>query len=212
VGSRVAVLIGWPFVDTGTMYRAITWLALQRGTDLADATGLGHIASQAKMQVLPPAPGDKEYATVIVDGQDATPYLRTPPVEQAVSTISAVPEVRRSMVELQRSLVAHHPVVMAGRDIGTVVLPDARLKLYLEASPERRAERRAAELARRGLARTFGDVLTETLERDRLDSGRADSPLRPAADAIIIHTDSLNEDEVVARILDLARSALGVKV
>ena len=212
MGSRVAVLIGWPFVDTGTMYRAITWLALQRGTDLADATGLGHIASQAKMQVLPPAPGDKEYATVIVDGQDATPYLRTPPVEQAVSTISAVPEVRRSMVELQRSLVAHHTVVMAGRDIGTVVLPDARLKLYLEASPERRAERRAAELARLGLARTFGDVLTETLERDRLDSGRADSPLRPAADAIIIHTDSLNEDEVVARILDLARSALGVKV
>jgi len=212
VGSRVAALIGWPFVDTGTMYRAITWLALQRATDLADTTGLGHVASRAKMQVLPPAPGNKEYATVIVDGHDATPYLRTPQVEQAVSTVSAVPEVRRSMVGLQQSLVAHHPVVMAGRDIGTVVLPDARLKLYLEASPERRAERRAAELARLGLARTFGDVLTETLERDRLDSGRADSPLRPAADAIIIHTDSLNEDEVVARILDLARSALGVKV
>lgn len=208
----MAAAVGWPFVDTGTMYRAITWLALERGVGLVDAAALGALAGAASMRVLPPEPGANEYATVIVDGQDATPYLRTSAVEQAVSIVSAVPEVRRCLVGLQRSLVAHHPVVMAGRDIGTVVLPEARLKLYLDASPERRAERRAAELARRGIPRTYSDVLAETLARDRLDSGRADSPLHPAADAVIVHTDTLSEDEVVARILALARTVLGVKV
>jgi cytidylate kinase len=212
VGSRVAAALGWPFVDTGTMYRAITWLALQSGLDLADADALGRLAETAEMRVAAPAPGSGEYATVFVHGDDATPYLRTPQVEQAVSVVSAVPAVRRQMVTLQRSLVAGGPVVMAGRDIGTVVLPDAPLKIFLDASAETRAERRTAEFARKGWPRPYDDVLQETIARDGLDSGRADSPLRAADDAVRIRTDGLREAEVVARILEQARRVLGVEV
>lgn len=212
VGSRVAAAIGWPFLDTGTMYRAITWLALRRGVDLTDVAALGALAEGINMRVAPPPAGSSEYATIHVDGEDATPFLRTPEVERAVSAVSAVPAVRRRLVELQRQLAANQPVVMAGRDIGTVVLTDARLKVFLDASPETRAERRTAELARRGRARPYCDVLAETLERDRLDSSRTDSPLRPADDAARLATDTLSEDEVVARVIDLARRVLGVQV
>jgi len=209
VGSRVAGALGWPFVDTGTMYRAITWLALQRGIDPGDAERVSALAEAATMCVRPPAAGSAEYAIVIVDGEDATPMLRTPAVERAVSIVSAVPRVRRRMVALQRELAAEHPVVMAGRDIGTVVLPDARLKVFLDASAETRAGRRAAELARRGRPSAPAAVLAETLARDRLDSERADSPLAAAADAIVLHTDGLGEDDVVARVLELAQRSFG---
>lgn len=164
------------------------------------------------MRVRPPAPGSTEYAMVQVDGEDATPFLRTPQVERSVSVVSALPRVRRRMVGLQRELAADHPVVMAGRDIGSVVLPDARLKIFLDASPETRAQRRAAELARRGHPAPPGAVLAETLERDRLDSERADSPLVAADDAIVLETDGISEDEVVAHVLELARQTFGVRV
>jgi cytidylate kinase len=212
VGSRVAAALGWPFVDTGTMYRAITWLALHRGLDVHDLSGVSALAEAATMRVRPPAAGSTEYATVQVDGEDATPYLRTPPVERSVSVVSAMPRVRRRMVSLQRELAADHPVVMAGRDIGTVVLPDAALKIFLDASPETRAQRRAAELARRGHPAPPGAVLAETLERDRLDSERADSPLVAASDAVVLKTDGMSEDEVVARVLALARQRFGTQV
>jgi CMP/dCMP kinase len=212
VGSRVAATLHWPFVDTGTMYRAITWLLLERETDLNDAAALGILTEQATMRVLPPAPGSHEYATVIVDGQDATPHLRTPAVERAVSVVSAVSRVREQMVSLQRSLITRQAVVMAGRDIGTVVLPDAQLKIFLDASAQIRALRRVEELARAGRPRAYADVLAETLQRDQLDSNRADSPLAPASDAVIIDTGTLSEDEVVRRILDLARSVYGTEV
>ncbi|HZU77803.1 MAG TPA: (d)CMP kinase [Dehalococcoidia bacterium] len=209
VGSRVAAALGRPFVDTGTMYRAFTWFALQQGVEPADAKSLAHLAAEVRMQVLPPAPASREYATVLVNGEDATPYLRTPAVERAVSLVSAVPAVRRQMVSLQRELAAHGPLVMAGRDIGTVVLRDAPLKIFLEASAETRAGRRAAELARAGRPEPLEHVLEETRRRDRLDSERADSPLRPASDAVRIQTDELSEDEVVHRVLDLARATFG---
>jgi len=212
VGSRVAAALGWPFVDTGTMYRAITWLALHRGLDVHDAARVSALAEAATMRVRPPAHGSTEYAAVQVDGEDATPFLRTPPVERSVSVVSALPRVRRRMVGLQRELAADHPVVMAGRDIGTVVLPDAGLKIFLDATAESRAQRRAAELARRGHAAPPGAVLAETLERDRLDSERADSPLVAAVDAVVLKTDGIGEDEVVARVLELARQRFGARV
>ncbi len=212
VGSRVAGLLHWPFVDTGTMYRAITWLALERGTDLADAAALGKLAERATVRVLAPAAGSNEYATVFVNDIDATPYLRSPTVERSVSVVAAVSRVREEMVSLQRSLVTDQAVVMAGRDIGTVVLPDARLKLFLDASAEIRAERRQAELERAGKARPYEDVLAETRKRDQLDSGRADSPLMPAADAVIIDTGTRSEDEVVDQITSLARTVFGAEV
>ncbi len=194
------------------MYRAITWLALRRGIDPSNAARVSELAEAAVMRVRPPAAESAEYATVHVDGEDATPFLRTPDVERTVSIVSAMPRVRRRMVGLQRELAADHPVVMAGRDIGTVVLPDADLKVFLNASAETRAERRAAELARRGKPMRYASVLAETLERDRLDSERADSPLVAATDAIVLHTDALSEDDVVARVLVLARRTLGLPV
>ena len=208
----MAAALGWPFVDTGTMYRAITWLALHRGLDVNDEAAVSSLAEAATMRVRPPAPGSMEYATVQVDGEDATPFLRTPPVERAVSVVSAMPRVRRRMVGMQRELAADHPVVMAGRDIGTVVLPDAALKIFLDASPETRAGRRAAELARRGHPAPPAAVLAETLARDRLDSERADSPLVAASDAVVLQTDGLSEDEVVVRVLELARQRFGAQV
>lgn len=209
-GSRVAAAIGWPFIDTGTMYRALTWLALRRGIAADDGPALSELARSTAMRVAPPPPCSREYATVTVDGEDATPYLRAPEVEQAVSAVSAHPEVRRQLVALQRTLVHHSPVVMAGRDIGTVVLPDAKLKVYLDASAETRAERRAAELARRGTPRLASAVLADTRSRDAQDSGRADSPLRAAADAVVLQTGGMSEDEVVEAILDLARRAFAL--
>jgi cytidylate kinase len=212
VGSRVASALNWPFVDTGTMYRAITWYALNQGIDVNDPGSLGALASRVEMRVLPPEPGSDDYATVYVNREDATPFLRSPEVESAVSLVSSVPAVRRSLVELQRQLASHHPVVMAGRDIGTVVLINARLKVYLDASPETRAERRAAELERKGTPRPLEQVLSETLARDQLDSERAASPLRPADDAVHIGTDGVPEQDVVERILELAHRVFGSKV
>ncbi len=194
------------------MYRAITWLALERGADLANADALGRLAAQATMRVLPPAAGSNEYATVLVHGLDATPYLRSPAVEQAVSIVAAVSRVREVMVALQRSLVTDQAVVMAGRDIGTVVLPGARLKIFLDAPAEVRAQRRQAELERADRTRPYDDVLAETRKRDQLDRGRSDSPLIPAPGAVIIDTGTRSEDEVVDQIVDLARTAFGAEV
>src|SRR5581483_11662907 len=208
-GGRLAAALGWPFVDTGTTYRALTWLALRRGIATSDAEALSALAGSVTMQLHAPAAGTTGATGVEVAGEDATPFLRTPEVERSVSAVSAVPAVRSALVALQRRLAQHGPVVMAGRDIGTVVLPDAALKLYLDASAETRASRRAAELARAGTPRPLATVLDETRARDAIDSGRETSPLRPAADAIVIATDGLSEDEVVARLLALARERFG---
>lgn len=187
------------------MYRAITWLALTRGIAPNDAAQLAALAKSARVDVAPPPPGSREYATIRINGQDATPHLREPAVERAVSAVSAVAEVRAVMVELQRQ-AAVAPIVMAGRDIGTVVLPAAELKVYLDASPEVRARRRLAELLARGEQATEAGVLADLRRRDELDSSRAVAPLRPAAGATLITTDTLEVDDVVERIVELAQS------
>jgi CMP/dCMP kinase len=202
VGSRVAAALGYPFVDTGAMYRAITWLALQEGVSIADAEALAALAHTAPIEVGPPAPGSSEYATIRIGGRDATPHLREAEVERAVSPVSAVPEVRAVMVHLQRR-AAPGSIVMAGRDIGTVVLPDADLKVYLDASPEERARRRVAEQRAKGAKVTFESVLADLRRRDEIDSSRAVAPLKPADDAHIIGTDGLTIEQVVGRILGL---------
>lgn len=204
MGARVATALGLPFIDTGAMYRAITWLALRRGVPIDDPAALTALARSASVSVAAPPPGSQETATIRVDGLDAGPHLRDPDVERAVSIVSAVPAVREVMVQLQRQ-AASGQVVMAGRDIGTVVLPDADLKVYLDASPEVRARRRVLELARKGTPTDYEAVLADLLRRDELDSTRAVAPLRPADDAVVIHTDPLSVEEVVARVLALVR-------
>jgi cytidylate kinase len=210
-GSRVAARLGYPFVDTGAMYRAITWLALQRGTSHVDAEALTTLAETAALRIGPPPANRREMCSISVDGQDVTPFLRDTAVERAVSTVSAVAGVRQALVRIQREASPAN-VVMAGRDIGTVVLPDAALKVFLVASIEVRTVRRQEELAQKGRIETPEQVRAGLEQRDRIDSGRAVSPLRPAEDAVIIDSDRLTLDQVVDRIVRLACERGAVEV
>jgi cytidylate kinase len=203
VGYMVAERLGYLFLDTGATYRALTWLALQRGVDLEDEEGLARLAGQVDMRLGPPAAGSSERCTIWVDGEDLTGVLRRPEVERGVSLASRVPQVRRAMVAVQRRLAGRRRVVMAGRDIGTVVLPNADLKVYLDASPEERARRRQEEMAALGKPFSESDVRQRVLRRDAIDSGREDSPLKAAEDAIVINTDGLNQEQVVEKIVAL---------
>jgi cytidylate kinase len=207
----VACRLGYFFLDTGAMYRALTWLALQRGLDPEDEEAMARLAAATAMEVSQPPPKSggphgRERCRVRVDGQDATPYLRTPEVEASVSLVSRVAAVRRELVRIQRRLAQRGPTVMAGRDIGTAVLPDADLKVYLDASREERARRRRQQLALGGTAPSFESVLADLEKRDAIDSSRSVSPLRAAADAVIIKTDGLSLEEVVERVLSLVEA------
>ncbi len=206
VGYRIAQRLGYDFLDTGAMYRAVTWLALERGIDPDDdEEALAKLAADVEFEIGLPPLGEDE-SSILLEGRDLTPYLRQAVVERAVSLVSRVPAVRYEMVEMQRRLAAKGPLVITGRDIGTVVLPKADLKIYLDASPEERARRRYQELVAARREITQEEVLAEIHRRDRIDQSRSTSPLRPADDAIIINTDGFTLDQVVERILDLIRA------
>jgi cytidylate kinase len=204
VGLRLARDLRYRLVDTGMMYRAVTWLALESGISPQDEAQVVSLAETIQIEL--GQPGANGAATINVNGKDVTKDLRSPDVDRNVSYVSRMPGVRRAMVRVQRSLAGEGDLIMLGRDIGTVVLPDAPLKVYLDASPEVRAKRRHVELKESGLNRPEADILDELRERDRLDSERHTSPLRPADDAIIIDTDALSLDEVVQRVRDAARA------
>lgn len=202
VGAAAALRVGYRFCDTGLLYRAVTWLSLHRGVPAYDPTGVQALALEVELV----ADHAGRLSSVLVGGIDRTADVHTPPVDAAVSAISAVPALRTALLERQRALAANGGIVMAGRDIGTVVLPDADLKLFLDASVEERARRRAEE---RGLdpgSAAAHAILAALRERDRLDSTRAVAPLHPAADARIIATDGNRfedtVDAVVGAILD----------
>jgi cytidylate kinase len=208
VGSRLARALGYRFIDTGVMYRAITWLALERDVDLRDEAALARLATEAQLTIEPGPPDAPETIRVQVNGVDVTDRLRSTEVGEAVSLVSRVSGVRDAMVRLQRELAADGDSIMVGRDIGTVVLPNALLKIYLEASVDERVRRRYEELAGAGKLVSpkpisIDEVRQELALRDAIDSGRDVSPLRPAEDAIIIQTDHLSLDEVVEQILGL---------
>lgn len=202
VGHRLAQRLGYRFLDTGAMYRALTWLALERGIDPEDEVALAELAKRAKMEVGPPPRGADE-SSVRVDGRDVTRLLRSAAVEQAVSLVSRVPAVRQALVERQQRIASDGTIVVTGRDIGTVVLPEAELKVYLDASLEERARRRHRELAAMGRQSTLAEVMADMRRRDSIDRGRETSPLRPAGDAVVIKTDGLSLERVVERILAL---------
>lgn len=212
IGNTLADRLGFLFFDSGIMYRAVTSAALEREVDLDSEAGIGALAEDVAIDIRSPRPdeADGRQSTVLVDGEDVTWRLRSPAVERAVSSVSAFARVRRALSGHQRRIGLRYGgggedragIVMVGRDIGTVVLPEAPLKIYLDASAEARAHRRFAELEQRGKPRLYDDVLAEIVKRDAQDSGRAVSPLRPAADAVIVDTTSLTPDEVVTRILN----------
>jgi cytidylate kinase len=204
VGRLLSEQLGYPFLDTGAIYRAMTWTALHRGVDLSDDEALSALAASISIDIGPPPPDAIEPCTIFVDGDDVTRHLRTPEVEAAVSLVSRVAGVREALVRVQRDLAGRNDVVMAGRDIGTVVLPDADLKVYLDASIEERARRRFAELSAMGLEVTEEAVAADLARRDSIDSQRAVSPLQPAEDAVIVDTDGLTLEQVVEKVRNLA--------
>lgn len=203
VGQRLAQRLGYLYFDTGVMYRAVTWAALYEAIPIADEAAVGVLAERIVISVTPPSVDDNRQYDVIVDGQDVTWEIRTPAVEKNVSPVSAYPAVRTAMTRQQRAIGLRGAVVMVGRDIGTVVLPDADLKIYLDASVEERARRRYQEKLERGEMVDDQQVLEATRRRDEIDSTRATAPLKPAADAIILPTDNLGIDEVVQAIVDI---------
>ena len=208
VGAAAARELGYRFFDSGLLYRAITWLALDRQVGSHDAEALVRLVDEIELAL----DDTGRLSRVLSDGRDVTDAVRGPEVDANVSAISAVPEVRTALLERQRVLAGDGGIVMAGRDIGTVVLPDADLKLFLDASVEERARRRTEERDLDPDGPEAGHVLTSLRERDRLDTGRAVAPLRPASDARILLTDGNEFDEtvdlVVGAILDAeARAA-----
>jgi len=203
LGHRLAEAYGYLFFDTGVMYRAVTWLALQRGLDMNDETAMTALAEQVQIDICPPSRQDGRACDVLADSQDITWETRRPEVDANVSIVSVYPGVRRALGLQQRRIGLHGRVVMVGRDIGTVILPEADVKIYLDASAEERARRRYKEILTRGEQASFSDILQNVRERDRIDSKRAFAPLRPAEDAIIISSDRLNTDQVFQKVKDL---------
>lgn len=205
VGLKVASVLGYLFFDTGIMYRAITWIALQHDMDLNDDAAMTKLAQEALIDIRPPSTSDGRTCDVVIAEKDVTWDMRSGDVDANVSVVSAYAGVRQALSAQQRRIGLRGKVVMVGRDIGTVVLPEADLKIYLDASAEERARRRSDELIARGEQADYDTILKKIIERDRIDSTRAVAPLRPADDAIIINTDDLDAEQVSSRVLELCK-------
>jgi len=203
VGQLLAQRLGYLYFDTGVTYRAVTWVALQRGIPIEDQVTVTRLAEELRIEVLPPTCEDGRQYTVLADGEDVTWAIRQPEVDHGVSPVSAYPGVREALKRQQRAIGKAGRVVMAGRDIGTVIVPDADLKIYLDARPAVRARRRYEELLARDQPAEYEFIHQEMLRRDRIDSSREAAPLRPAGDAVIVDTSDLEIEEVLERVLAL---------
>ncbi len=203
LGCLLAEELGYLYFDTGVMYRAVTLAALLHGLAIDDEVGIGLLANQVRIDVRPPSVDDGRAYDVVLDDADVTWAIRKEEVNAAVSPVSTYAAVRDAMTEQQRRIAHENQVVMVGRDIGTVVMPDADLKIYLDASVEVRAERRYQELLARGEDADFDIVLNSLKNRDRIDSGRKIAPLKPAEDAVIINADHLGIEDVLAKAKEL---------
>lgn len=194
IARAVAARLGYRHVDTGAMYRAVAWKALRDRVDLDDEAALARLSGAAVIDLVE--------GRVLMDGEDVARAIRTPEIDRASTAVARQPAVRRVLVERQRALGGGGGVVMEGRDIGTVVFPDADLKIFLDASPEERARRRAADPAHRASSGTaLTDVATALAERDRMNATRTVSPLAKAPDALHIETTGLSIDAVVDRVM-----------
>lgn len=191
IGYHLARHLNYLFLDTGVLYRAVTWAAQAEGLSIEDEVQVTRLAERVAIEILPPTEEDGRQYTVHVGEQDVTWELRSPVVERAVSPVSAYPGVRQALTQRMRAIARKGQVVMVGRDIGTVVIPDADLKLYIVASDEERARRRYRELRAQGKQVSFEDVLADLRRRDRIDSSREAAPLRPAEDAVTLDTTDL---------------------
>ena len=207
VSKLVAIELGFSCLDTGAMYRSIAWQAVHDGVALDDAEALGEIARTYDIEFTH-EPGNPSPIGVAIGGNDVTLAIRTAEIDRAVSPVSAVPAVREALVAQQQRIGHAGDYVVEGRDIGTVVFPDAEVKVFLTASDEARARRRVLQNGQRGVGSTdFEEVLADIIRRDKYDSSRAASPLKAADDAVIVDSSDMTIEEVVACICDLARKA-----
>lgn len=206
VGRMLAAELGYLYFDTGVMYRAATLAAIRRGISIDDEAAVTALAESLRIDVRPPSQDDGRLYDVLLNEEDVTWDIRRPEVDAQVSPVSAYAGVRRAMTTRQREIGLRGEVVMVGRDIGTVVLPEADLKLYLDAGAEERARRRHLESAERGESNSYQEILDSMQWRDRFDSSREHAPLRVAEGAEVIDTTRLSPREVVDRILALARA------
>lgn len=203
VARQVAERLGFIRVDTGALYRAVGLIALERGVSLEDGPALGTLAAGLELAFVEGPSGPR----LTVNGSDREDDLRTPDVADAASKVSALPEVRAALLEAQREMGVDGGVVLEGRDIGTVVFPDAEVKVFLTASAEARARRRLGDLEQRGVESTYEDVLAAMRARDTRDSSRKHAPLKPAEDATVVDSTEMTQDEVVAHIAGLAQQS-----
>ena len=197
LGKLLADELGYLFFDTGVMYRAVTLAALERGLAIEDEAAVTELAEKTVIDIQPPSQADGRNCDILVDGRDVTWDIRGAEVERYVSPVSVYPGVRRALTLQQRRIGLRGRVVMVGRDIGTIVLPEAELKIYLIASAEERARRRYGEVLARDGCASYEAILSTIRQRDQIDSTRAVAPLRPAADAVILDTDQMDIQQVL---------------
>lgn len=203
MGERIAKSMGFIYLDTGVMYRAVTLAALNKQVDVNDENKVTEVAETMDLEIKPASVDDGRSNDIFLEREDVTWSIRLPAVEAHVSQVSAYQGVRTAMTKKQREIGAKGGVVMVGRDIGTVVLPDADIKIYLDASVEERARRRHLELINRGKESNYEFVLEDLKRRDMIDSSRAIAPLKPADDAIIMDSDNLSIEQVYEKMMNI---------
>ena len=202
IAKRAAKALGYIYVDTGALYRTIGLAAMRAGVEPQPSAEVDSLLSRITVSLEFNEQGEQ---VVLLDGEDVSSLIRTPEASMMASKISAVPSVRAYLLDLQRDMAKTHNVIMDGRDIGTVVLPDAKVKIFLTASPEARAERRYKELVEKGTDTTFEEVLRDVKERDYNDSHRAIAPLKPAEDSILVDTTELDFEQSVEAIINVIK-------
>lgn len=207
VARLIAERTGALLFDTGALYRAVTLLGIRNGVAGSDGVALAGLARVHRIDVLPPTVDDGRQVDVKIDGEDVTWSLRTPEIDARVSEVSAHPEVRQELLSVQRIIADGARVVMVGRDIATVVIPEAGVKIYLDASVQERARRRYEELLARGVEANYEDVLADLQTRDEWDSSRETAPLSIAADAVVVQTDGRSVEDIVDEIVALTELA-----
>lgn len=205
IGLRLANALGYLFFDTGVMYRAVTWLALEHGIDVHDEAAVTKLAEETQIDVAPASKADGRLCDVLVNNRDVTWETRSRKVDSNVSIVAAYAGVRRALSQQQRRVGQRGRIVMVGRDIGTVVLPEADLKIYLDATAEERARRRYEEITARGSKTDYHAILERVRERDHIDSTRDVAPLKVAEDAVVVNSDQLTADEVFEHVLALVK-------
>ena len=209
VAKALAGRLGFFYLDTGVLYRALTLVALEKGIAPSDGDALAQMARDLKIEVKPAPAGDLRQTIVIADGKDVSLAIRTPSVDAKVSEVSAHKAVRAALADVQRTVAERGSVVLAGRDMGTVIWPQAEVKLFLDATEDERARRRQRQAEEQGVHVDFSSVLADLRRRDQYDSTREVAPLRPAADAVIVDTTPLTVEQVVEKALEVARSKAG---